>query len=156
MSRYRLNVNGRPREVEADPDTPLLDVLRDGLDLTGTKYGCGEGVCGTCTVLVGGEAVRSCVTPVSAVKDKPVLTIEGLAQRGRLDPVQEAFLETSAFQCGYCTPGMILETVALLKRKPSPTEAEIREGLEGHICRCGTYPRIVEAVRLAARGGRRG
>jgi aerobic-type carbon monoxide dehydrogenase small subunit (CoxS/CutS family) len=156
MSRYRLNVNGKLREVEADSETSLLDVLRDRLDLTGTKYGCGEGICGTCTVLVGGEAVRSCVTPISAVKDKPVLTIEGLAQRGSLDPVQEAFLETSAFQCGYCTPGMILETVALLKRKPSPTEAEVREELEGHICRCGTYPRIVEAVRLAARGGRRG
>jgi aerobic-type carbon monoxide dehydrogenase small subunit (CoxS/CutS family) len=156
MSRYRLNVNGRPREVEADPGTPLLDILRDRLDLTGTKYGCGEGVCGTCTVLLGGEAVRSCVTPVSEVKDRPVVTIEGLERKGKLHPVQEAFLETSAFQCGYCTPGMILETVALLKRKPSPTEAEIRAELEGHVCRCGTYPRIVEAVRLAARGGRLG
>ena len=156
MSRYRLNINGKHREVEAGPSTSLLQVLRDQLDLTGTKYGCGEGQCGTCTVLAGGRAVRSCITPLSEVVGKPVVTIEGLARGSGLHPVQQAFLDKLAFQCGYCTPGMILEAVALLQRKPAATEAEIREELEAHICRCGAYPRIVEAVRLVAKGGRRG
>lgn len=156
MSRYQLHVNGRIHEIDAEPSTPLLQVLRDQLDLTGAKAGCGEGVCGACTVLVGGRAVRSCITPISEVKGRPVLTIEGLEKDGKLHPVQAAFLDTSAFQCGFCTPGMILEAVALLGRFPKPSEQKIREEMEGHICRCGTYPRIVEAVRLAAKGGRRG
>jgi aerobic-type carbon monoxide dehydrogenase small subunit (CoxS/CutS family) len=156
MSLFRLKVNGTSRDVEADPTTSLLDVLRDLLDLTGAKYGCGEGQCGACTVLLDGRAVRSCITPLSSVKDKPIVTIEGLAQSGRLHPVQEAFLEVSAFQCGFCIPGMILEAVALLERKSAPSEDEIRHGMDGHICRCGTYPRIVEAVRLAAKGARHG
>ncbi len=156
MPRYKLNVNGHIREVDADPSTPLLTVLRDRLDLTGAKNGCGEGQCGACTVLVGGRAVRSCITPVSSVGTKPVITIEGLERGGKLHPVQQAFLDGLAFQCGYCTPGMIMETVALLGRKPAPTESEIRAEMEGHICRCGAYGRIADAVRRAAQGGRRG
>ena len=156
MNRFRLIVNGRVREVEAEADAPLLRVLRDQLDLTGTKYGCGEGVCGACTVLLDGRAVHACLTTVGEVKNRPILTIEGLEQNGRLHPVQEAFLEASAFQCGFCTPGMILEAVALLRANPKPAEQDIRRGMEGHICRCGTYPRIIEAVRLASKGGRRG
>ena len=156
MSRYRLNVNGRIREVDAASSTSLLTVLRDRLDLTGAKSGCGEGECGACTVLVGGRAVRSCITPVSAVGAKPVVTVEGLARGGALDPVQQAFLEALAFQCGYCTPGMIMEAVGLLGRKAAPSESEIRSEMEGHICRCGAYGRIVEAVRRAAEGARRG
>ena len=156
MSRYRLNVNGRIREVVAESSTPLLTVLRDQLDLTGAKSGCGEGECGACTVLVGGHAVRSCITPMSAVGAKPVVTIEGLEREGALHPLQQAFLEVSAFQCGYCTPGMIMEAAGLLARKATPSESEIRSEMEGHICRCGAYERIVEAVRRAAQGGRRG
>jgi aerobic-type carbon monoxide dehydrogenase small subunit (CoxS/CutS family) len=152
--QIRIRVNGRARAVNAEPGASLLQVLRDELDLTGAKYGCGEGQCGTCTVLVGGEAVRACVFPVGEVKDKPVVTIEGLARGGRLNRVQAALLEASAFQCGFCTPGMILEAVALLERRSAPEEAEIRSAMEGHICRCGTYPRIVEAVRMAARSRR--
>ena len=156
MSRYRLNVNGRIREVVAESSTPLLTVLRDQLDLTGAKSGCGEGECGACTVLVGGHAVRSCITPMSAVGAKPVVTIEGLEREGALHPLQQAFLEASAFQCGYCTPGMIMEAAGLLARKATPSESEIRSEMEGHICRCGAYERIVEAVRRAAQGERRG
>jgi aerobic-type carbon monoxide dehydrogenase small subunit (CoxS/CutS family) len=156
MSRYRLTVNGRSREVDAAASTSLLAVLRDQLDLTGAKSGCGEGACGACTVLVGGRAVRSCITPVSAVGSKPVVTIEGLERDGKLHPVQQAFLEAAAFQCGYCTPGMILEAAGLLARRAAPSEAEICGGMEGHICRCGAYGRIVEAVRRAAQGARRG
>jgi aerobic-type carbon monoxide dehydrogenase small subunit (CoxS/CutS family) len=156
MSRYRLNVNGRVREVEAEPSTSLLTVLRDRLDLTGAKNGCGEGVCGACTILLNGRAVRSCMTPVSEVGAQPVITIEGLERNGELHPAQQAFLETNAFQCGYCTPGMIMEAVAMLGRKAAPSEAEIRGEMEGHICRCGSYGRIIEAVRIAAKGARRG
>jgi len=156
MSRYRLNVNGRIREVDAESSTPLLTVLREQLDLTGAKSGCGEGECGACTVLVGGHAVRSCITPTSAVGAKPVVTIEGLERDGAMHPLQQAFLEASAFQCGYCTPGMIMEAAGLLARKATPSESEIRSEMEGHICRCGAYERIVEAVRRAAQGERRG
>jgi aerobic-type carbon monoxide dehydrogenase small subunit (CoxS/CutS family) len=155
MGRYRINVNGRMREVDAEASTPLLTVLRDQLDLTGAKSGCGEGQCGACTVLVAGRAVRSCITPVSEVGTRPVVTIEGLERNGTLHPLQQAFLDAAAFQCGFCTPGMILEAAGLLARKASPSEAEIRSGMEGHICRCGAYGRIVEAVRRAAQGGRR-
>jgi aerobic-type carbon monoxide dehydrogenase small subunit (CoxS/CutS family) len=156
MARFRLLVNGRRRVVDAPPEATLLSVLREKLDLTGAKYGCGEGQCGTCTVLLGGKAVRACVTTIAEVGDRPVVTVEGLERNGKLHPVQQAFLDAAAFQCGYCTPGMILEAVALLDREASPGDAAIKRELEGHICRCGTYPRIVEAVRLVAKGGRRG
>lgn len=144
-----LHVNGEDRVVDVPPETSLLSVLRERLGLTGTKYGCGEGQCGACTVLVNGMARRSCITPVIRVAGSQVLTIEGLASQERLHPVQQAFLEVEAFQCGYCTPGMILTTVALLRQNPSPSEAEIIEFLNGNLCRCGTYPRILRAVRRA-------
>lgn len=156
MARFELLVNGRRRVVNAAPGASLLSVLRDAFNLTGAKLGCGEGQCGACTVLLGGQAVRACMAAVEEVKNQPVVTIEGLERKGKLHPVQQAFLDAAAFQCGYCTPGMILETVALLGRDAQPGEGVIKRELEGHICRCGTYPRIVEAVRLAAKGGRRG
>jgi len=137
--------------AHAGPDRSLLSVLRDELDLTGAKYGCGEGQCGACTVLLDGSPVRSCITRVSEAAGKRIATIEGLEREGRLHPLQEAFLETGAMQCGYCTPGMIMSGVSLLGKNAAPTEAEIIHGMQGHICRCGTYPRIVAAVRLAAR-----
>lgn len=143
-------VNGQRRQISVAPDAPLLYVLRDHLDLTGAKYGCGEGQCGACTVLVDGAATRSCITPVSAIAGKQVLTIEGLADTGRLHPVQESFIKCDAMQCGYCTPGMILSSVALLRKTPSPSESEIKQALEGNICRCGTYNRIVAAIRQAS------
>ncbi|MCC7495940.1 MAG: (2Fe-2S)-binding protein [Bryobacterales bacterium] len=145
-----VSVNGSPRHIEADPDTPLLRVLRDTLGLTGAKYGCGEGLCGACAVLVDGHAVNSCVTPLSAVAGSKVTTVEGLETNGRLHPMQQAFLDKGAMQCAYCTPGMILGAISLLNTKPAPTEADIVEAMDGHICRCGTYPRIVDAIRLAA------
>jgi aerobic-type carbon monoxide dehydrogenase small subunit (CoxS/CutS family) len=145
-----LTVNGVTARVETDPERPLLWVLRNELDLTGAKYGCGEGQCGACTVLIDGAAHRSCITPVGTVVGKEITTIEGLADGDRLHPLQRSFMECDAMQCGYCTPGMILESVALLRREPSPSEAEIRQQLEGNVCRCGTYNRIVAAVRKAA------
>ena len=145
-----LIVNGERRRVDVDPDRPLLFVLRNELDVTGPKYGCGEGQCGACTVLIGGVAKRSCITPVSAAAGKEITTIEGLEDAGRLHPVQQAFIDADAMQCGYCTPGMILSSVALLRGNASPSDAEIRRALEGNVCRCGTYNRIVHAVRLAA------
>ena len=151
MSRItELEVNGIGRRVNASPERSLLSVLRDDLDLTGAKYGCGEGQCGACTVLLDGEAVRSCITPVSQAAGKRITTIEGLERDGRLHPLQEAFLETGAMQCGYCTPGMIMSGVSLLGRKANPSDAEIVHGMQGNICRCGTYPRIVAAIRMAA------
>ena len=144
-----FTVNGQPRTVTTDPRRPLLDVLREDLHLTGTKYGCGEGQCGACTVLVGGKSVASCSTPVSEVKQQTVVTIEGLAQGDQLHPVQAAFLAEGALQCGYCTPGMILAAVELLNEKPQPTDAEIRSHMEGHLCRCCGYPNIVKAIRRA-------
>lgn len=146
-----LNVNGAARRLNASPERSLLSVLRDDLDLTGAKYGCGEGQCGACTVLLDGEAVRSCITPVSRAAGKRITTIEGLENDGRLHPLQEAFLETGAMQCGYCTSGMILSGVSLLAKSAQPSEAEIAHGMQGNICRCGTYPRIVAAVRIAAK-----
>lgn len=128
----------------------LLWVLRDELELTGTKYGCGEGQCGACTVLIDGAPVRSCMTRLSVVAGKEITTIEGLEQNGKLHPLQEAFIEADALQCGYCTPGMILSSVALLKKTPQPSEPEIRRALQGNVCRCGTYPRIISAVQMAA------
>jgi len=149
-----LIVNGARRAVDADADRTLLSVLRDDLDLTGTKFGCGEGQCAACTVLIDGVAAKACLTRAGSVEGKRITTIEGLAPGGGLHPVQQAFLDADALQCGYCTPGMILGAVALLSRNPDPSEAEIAASLNGHICRCGTYPRIVRAVRAAAKGGR--
>jgi aerobic-type carbon monoxide dehydrogenase small subunit (CoxS/CutS family) len=145
-----LRVNGKPFAVEVDGETSLLTVLRDQLDLTGTKYGCGEGQCGACTVLIDGNPRRSCLTPVSAAKKKEITTIEGLAASGRMHPVQQAFLDAEALQCGYCTSGMVMTAVALLRAHPDPSEEEIARLMEGNVCRCGTYPRIVAAVRRAA------
>ncbi len=150
-----LHVNGSMRRIDADPERTLLSVLRDDLDLTGTKYGCGEGQCAACTVLVDGVPSHSCLTKVGAVAGKHIVTIEGLAAEGELHPVQEAFLEADAMQCGWCTPGMILGAVGLLARNPHPSDAEIVSGMNGHICRCGTYPRVVAAIRAAARKGAR-
>lgn len=149
---FELLVNGTTHRVDAEPDTPLLSVLRNSLNLTGAKYGCGEGQCGACTVLLDGRAVRSCITPVRAAAGKRITTIEGLAQDGRLHPVQEGFIKADALQCGYCTPGMVMSAVSLLAKDPNPTDDAIRRGMEGNICRCGTYPRIVAAVRMAAKG----
>jgi isoquinoline 1-oxidoreductase subunit alpha len=145
-----LLVNGKEQNVEVAPEETLLNVLRDRLELTGTKYGCGEGQCGACTVLLDGSAVRSCRTQVSAAAGKKITTIEGLAHGETLHPVQRAFLEAEAFQCGYCTPGMILSAVALLEHTPNPTEKQIVRYMEGNVCRCGTYERIIQAVRWAA------
>jgi aerobic-type carbon monoxide dehydrogenase small subunit (CoxS/CutS family) len=144
-----LQVNGQTHRIEADPAKSLLSVLRDDLDLTGSKYGCGEGECGACTVLLDNRPVRSCVTPVGNVGARPVVTIEGLERNGTLHPVQAAFLAETALQCGYCTAGMIMSTVGLLNRQPSPSDDEIRRALEGNICRCGTYPRVTAAVKRA-------
>ena len=145
-----LHVNGESREVTADPSLPLLYALRDVLDLTGTKYGCGESRCGACTVLVDGSPVRACVTPVGSIGAGRITTIEGLEQDGTLHPVQQAFLETDALQCGYCTPGMILSGVALLARNPDPSAGQIAAHLEDNVCRCGCHPRIIAAMRRAA------
>jgi aerobic-type carbon monoxide dehydrogenase small subunit (CoxS/CutS family) len=151
-----LIVNGLRRQVEAPAEESLLSVLRNRLDLTGTKYGCGEGRCGACTVLVDGRTVRSCRTSVSEAAGKKITTIEGLSKNGRLHPVQQAFLEVEAFQCGFCTPGMIVSAVGLLQRNASPSEEDIAAGLAANICRCCTYPRIVTAVKQAARAMRGG
>ena len=150
-----LEVNGTKRRIDADSDRSLLGVLREDLDLTGVKYGCGEGQCAACTVLIDGQAVRSCITKVGAVSGARIVTIEGLAPAGGLHPVQEAFLEADALQCGWCTPGMILGAVGLLRKNPHPSEAEIASGMNGHICRCGTYSRVIDAVQSAAKKGGR-
>ena len=152
MKVIELRVNGTRRRVDLESERSLLSVLRDDLDLTGAKYGCGEGQCGACTVLIDGQPVRSCVTKVSAIAGKQVTTIEGLEQSGRLHPLQEAFLEAGAMQCGYCIPGMIMSGVGLLKKNPHPGEPDIARAMEGNICRCGTYPRIVAAIRQATSG----
>jgi isoquinoline 1-oxidoreductase subunit alpha len=149
-----LLVNGVSREVDAAPDQDLLFVLRDVLNLTGTKYGCGEGQCGACTVLLEGKAARSCRTPLRAAQGKAITTIEGLEQDGKLHQVQEAFLKHEAFQCGYCTSGMILSAVALLRENASPTDQEILRFMNGNVCRCGTYSRILAAVQSCASSSR--
>ena len=146
-----LEVNGTRYAVSYPPDTPLLYVLRDELGLTGSKYGCGEGQCGSCTVLLGGQPRRSCQIPVSAAVGKPVTTIEGLERDGHLHPVQQAFIDAGAFQCAYCTSGMIMSSVGLLQSNPNPTSADIAQFLQGNICRCGTHPRIVDAVHQATK-----
>jgi len=145
-----LLINGKKHAVTASADELLLHVLRDELDLTGTKYGCGEGQCGACTVLLDNKAIRSCRTPLSATQGKQITTIEGLASNGKLHPVQQAYLKEDVFQCGYCAPGMVMSTVALLREKPNPTEAEIIQFMNGNICRCGTYPKIITAIQEAA------
>lgn len=160
MPTFHLSVNGRPYTIEADPQTSLLTALREHLDLTGTKYGCGEGQCGACTVLIDGQAQRSCITKASAVVQKQITTIEGLATGDKLHPLQEAFLKEGAMQCGYCTSGMIMSGVALLNDNPHPSRTEVVDFMDGNICRCGTYSRIIQAIQnagkeLAARKGAR-
>jgi aerobic-type carbon monoxide dehydrogenase small subunit (CoxS/CutS family) len=146
-----LRINGRSIDVDAQEDGYLLDLLRDDLGLTGAKYGCGEGRCGACTVLVDGAPVRSCVTALKTVAGGEITTIEGLEQDGKLHPVQQAFLDAGAMQCGYCTCGMIMSAVGLLRKNPDPTREDIVEQMNGNICRCGTYPRIISALANAAK-----
>ena len=149
MATYTLNINGKAQEVEADPSTPMLWVLREHLNLVGTKFGCGIAQCGACTVHLNDNAVRSCQLPVSAVGDQKIVTIEGLSEHGD-HPVQQAWLEIDVPQCGYCQAGQIMSASALLKKKPNPTDDEIENAMQGNICRCGTYTRIKKAVKLAA------
>lgn len=146
-----LLINGAKYSVDVDAGASLLSVLRDDLNLTGSKYGCGEGQCGACTVLLAGLPRRSCITPVGEAAQKPITTIEGLEKDGRLHPVQQAFLDENVMQCGYCTSGMIMTAVGLLTIHPQPTGEEISHYMEGHICRCGTYPRIIAAIQRAAK-----
>jgi aerobic-type carbon monoxide dehydrogenase small subunit (CoxS/CutS family) len=154
MPILNLQVNGTEHKVEVEPGEPLLWVLRNRLGLTGTKYGCGEGQCGACTVLLDGRSIRSCRMPAEAAAGKKIQTIESLADEGQLSPLQQAFLEEEAFQCGYCTPGMIMSAHALLAATPHPTDQQIIEHMNGNVCRCGTYPRIITAIQRAA-GGKR-
>ena len=146
-----LNVNGNTHPVNVDGDTSLLTVLRDHLDLTGSKYGCGEGQCGACTVLINGFPRRSCITHVAATRGKQITTVEGLAKDGHLHPVQQAFLDVGSFQCGYCTSGMMMTAVSLLRTNSRPTASQIAHFMQGNICRCGTYQRITAAIQLAAK-----
>jgi aerobic-type carbon monoxide dehydrogenase small subunit (CoxS/CutS family) len=156
MARYVLRVNGKDREVDAEPGDSLLSILRDDFSLTGTRYGCGEGQCGACTVLLDGAGVRSCVTRVATIAGKAITTIEGLAANAGskdpayLHPVQQAFLDVEAFQCGYCTSGMIVAAVGMLKTNPNPSEQDIARLMDRNVCRCGTNLRVVQAIRLAA------
>ncbi|HWI81501.1 (2Fe-2S)-binding protein [Ramlibacter sp.] len=150
-STYRFRLNGRPAALESERDATLLWALRTQLGLTSAKYGCGEGLCGACVVIVDGRAVRSCTTGVAAIAGKDVLTVEGLAAGGRLHPLQQAFIEHGALQCGYCTPGMLLSAYALLRRNAAPTREQIVAHLDGNLCRCGAHQRIVAAVESAAR-----
>ena len=150
MPPVHLNVNGQTYTVDASPQTTLLAVLREHLDLTGTKYGCGEGQCGACTVLIDGKAQRSCITTVATVGQKKITTIEGLGNAEHLHPVQQAFLDEGALQCGYCTPGMIISAVALLEQNSRPSQSEIVEFMNGNVCRCGTYARIISAIQRVA------
>ncbi len=145
-----LNVNGKKLQVDVDSETSLLNVLRNDLSLTGSKYGCGEGLCGACTVLIEGQPARSCVTQVGRVAGKQITTIEGLEKDGRLHPLQEAFLKADAMQCAYCTSGMIMSGVALLNKNPRPARDEIIRHMDGNVCRCGAYQRIVTAIELAS------
>ncbi len=149
MANFRLTINGKTQQVDVDPNTPMLWVLRDHLNLVGTKYGCGIAQCGACTVHLGANAVRSCQLPVSAVGEQAITTIEGLSENGD-HPVQEAWLEVDVPQCGYCQAGQIMTASAFLKQNPNPTDAEIKTAMNGNICRCGTYVRIREAVKSAA------
>jgi len=157
IDAIKFKLNDKPLELKVDGERRLLWVLRSDLNLTGTKYGCGEGICGACTVLINNKATRSCQVTVKEIKGKEVITIEGLAKNGRLHPLQKAFLDQNALQCGFCTPGMILNAYSLLLEKPRPTEAEIIEGMDDNLCRCGAHIRIIQAIQNAAkemRGGR--
>jgi len=146
----QLIVNGVKHQVDAEPETSLLEVLRDDLGLTGTKFGCGESECGACTVLLNGVPVHSCITPLSEAVGSPITTVEGLAKNGHLHPVQQAFLDEGAMQCGYCVPGMIRAAVGLLDSNPNPSDSQIVQEMSGNICRCGGYPRMVAAIRRAS------
>ncbi len=150
MADFTLLVNGAPYRVQAAPEEPLLTVLRNRLQLTGTKFGCGEGECGACTVLLSGKAARSCITTVSSAAGSEIITIEGIERHGQLSPVQQAFLEEGAFQCAYCTTGMIVAATSLLQDHPHPTDEQILTAMDGNICRCGTYPRILAAIHRAS------
>lgn len=150
MAQYTINVNGQNRQVDVDPDTPLLWVLRDSLNLVGTKYGCGIAQCGACTVHVNGKSFRSCVLPISGVEDKKIVTIEGLSEDGS-HPVQQAWIEHDVPQCGYCQAGQIMSAAALLKENKNPSDTDISQAMNGNICRCGTYTRIRAAVKTAAK-----
>lgn len=150
MSKFLLHINGKDYPVDVPQDESLLSVLRNRLNLTGTKYGCGEGQCGACTVLMDGTPTRSCSIPAAAAESAKIITIEGLEENGRLTPVQEAFLEEGAFQCGYCTSGMIMSATALLKNNHAPTDEQIITAMNGNVCRCGTYPRVLAAIRRAS------
>jgi aerobic-type carbon monoxide dehydrogenase small subunit (CoxS/CutS family) len=151
MGDFLLNVNGSDVRVNASPEETLLSVLRNRLNLTGTKYGCGEGQCGACTVLLDGKATHSCLVAIGSAVESKVVTVEGLDHNGDLSPVQQAFLDQGAFQCGYCTSGMVVRATSLLRETTDPSEEQIVQAMEGNICRCGTYPRIIDAVKLAAR-----
>jgi len=151
MKNFRLRVNGRDRRVKAKPDTPLLYVLRNDLDLKGARFGCGLGQCGACTVIIDGKATRSCITPLSTVGSKSVTTLEGLGSSRRPHRIQQAFIDAQAAQCGYCINGMIMTAKAFLDESPRPSEDDVRRALAGNLCRCGTHPRIVDAVMRAAR-----
>ncbi|HTT20829.1 MAG TPA: (2Fe-2S)-binding protein [Candidatus Sulfotelmatobacter sp.] len=151
MATIRLTINDKSYSLDTDPQSSLLTVLREDLDLTGSKYGCGEGQCGACTVLVDGKAQRSCITRVGSVAGKQITTIEGLVKGDRLHPVQQAFLDEAAMQCAYCTSGMIMSAVALLQQNMMPSEREIVDFMDGNVCRCGTYPRIIRAIQRAAK-----
>jgi len=159
INTIKFKVNGKPVELKVDGERRLLWVLRSNLGLTGPKYGCGEGICGACTVLINKKATRSCQVPVKEIKGKEVITIEGLVRDGKLHPLQKAFMNHNALQCGFCTSGMILNAYGLLLEKPKPTEAEIIEGMNDNLCRCGAHVRIIQAIQTAAqemRGGRKG
>ncbi|ULQ57841.1 (2Fe-2S)-binding protein [Flavihumibacter rivuli] len=149
MPSYQLSINGKKYQVEAEPNMPLLWVIRDLVQLTGTKFGCGIAQCGACTVHLNGNPIRSCSTPVSAVANKPITTIEGLSSDNS-HPVQQAWIAEQVPQCGYCQSGQIMAATALLSKKPNPTDADIDAAMQGHICRCGTYPRIRKAIKTAA------
>jgi isoquinoline 1-oxidoreductase alpha subunit len=153
MARFRITVNGRAHTVDAEPETPLLWVQRDTLGMTGTKFGCGEGVCGACSVHESGQALRSCLLPIAAAAGRKFTTIEGLGQRG-LHPVQQAWLDHDVAQCGFCQPGMIMTAAAMLAGNPNPSDADIDEAMSNSVCRCGTYNRMREAIRAAAAGMR--
>lgn len=149
MAEFKLTINGKEHQVDVDPDTPMLWVLRDNVNLVGTKYGCGIGQCGACTIHLDGNAVRSCSLPVSSVKEQKITTIEGLSENGT-HPIQEAWIAHDVPQCGYCQAGQIMSAVSLLKNNPSPSEDEIAAGMNGNICRCGTYTRIKAAIKTAS------
>ncbi len=149
MATYQLNINGENRDVEAIPNTPLLWVLRDNLDLTGTKFGCGKALCGACTVHLDGDPIRSCSTPVSSIGTKKVTTIEGVSAQG-LHPVQQAWMDENVPQCGYCQTGQIMSAIALIEKNPNPSDSDIDSAMAGNICRCGTYERIRKAIKKAA------